>query len=183
MRRIWHFIETVYYYVLCSYRIWFVRRCQKDDVIYTTSRNVEIRVYPGGKQQSPYDFIVKFKEPGKRERTPRHVHIIVEMYVKHAYNPSLTMRLRDHILKMFEHIQPVDNFPPVLQFFKPEHVEPFRGLDEVGEFTVEFLLVVTELIGIQERTNYPKGSLTESLYRDFGVTDRFSVIQKATWRG
>jgi len=53
----------------------------------------------------------------------------------------------------------------------------------VGEFTIEFLLVVTELIGIQEKTNYPEGSLTESLYRDFGVADRFSVIQKATWRG
>jgi hypothetical protein len=111
------------------------------------------------------------------------VHIIVEMYVKHAYNRALTMQLRDHILRMFEHIQPVDKFPPALQFFKPEHIEPFRELDNVGEFTVEFLLVITELIGTQEKTNYPKGSLTESLYRDFGVADRFSVIQKATWRG
>jgi len=49
----------------------------------------------------------------------------------------------------------------------------------VGEFPIEFLLVVTELLAIQEKTNYPKGSLTENLYRDFGVKDRFSVIQKA----
>lgn len=41
------------------------------------------------------------------------------------------------------------------------------------------MLVVTELMAIQEKTNYPEGSLTESLYRDFGVKDRFSVIQKA----
>jgi len=41
------------------------------------------------------------------------------------------------------------------------------------------LLVLTELMAIQEKTNYPKGTLTESLYRDFGVKDRFSVIQKA----
>lgn len=183
MRKFWLWIEAACYYLLCSYRIWQVRRLQEDDVVYTTSRGVEIRVYPGRKQQSPHDFIVRFKEPGKKERTPRHVHIIVEMYVKHAYNPELTMQLRDHILKMFAHIQPVDHFPPTLQFFKDEHIEPFRELDNVGEFTVEFLLVVTELIGIQEKTNYPKGSLTESLYRDFGVADRFSVIQKATWRG
>lgn len=183
MKRFWHLMVAVYYHVLCSYRVWRVSRCQKDDVVYTTSHNVEVRVYPGKKRQSPYDFIVKFKERGKRERTPRHVHLIVEMYVKYAHNPDLTMQLRNHILKMFEHIQPVDSFPPVLQFFKPEHIEPFRDLDNVGEFTVEFLLVVTELIGIQEKTNYPEGSLTESLYRDFGVADRFSVIQKATWRG
>lgn len=183
MKRLWHLVQAVYYYLLCSYRVWRVKPCQEDDVVYITSRNVEVRVYPGRKEQSPHDFIVRFREPGKRERTPRHVHIIVEMYVKQAYNPSLTMRLRDHILEMFRHIRPADRFPPALQFFKPEHIEPFTDLDNVGEFTVEFLLVVTELIGIQEKTNYPEGSLTESLYRDFGEADRFSVIQKATWRG
>lgn len=82
-------------------------------------------------------------------------------------------------MEMFKHIRPIDYFPPKLQFFKPEHVEPFKDLDRVGEFSVEFMLVVTELMAIQEKTNYPKGSLTESLYRDFGVKDRFSVIQKA----
>lgn len=109
MSRLWRFVQAVYYYLLCSYQVRRVKRCQQDDVVYTTSRNVEVRVYPGRKQQSPHDFIVRFKEPGKPERTPRHVHIIVEMYVKHAYNPDLTMRLRDHILEMFQHIQPVDS--------------------------------------------------------------------------
>ncbi|MDW8105054.1 MAG: hypothetical protein RMM06_05975 [Armatimonadota bacterium] len=183
MWRFWRWIEASWYYLLCSYRVWRLKRLREDDVVYVTERNVEIRVYPGKKRQSPHDFIVRFKQPHKRERTPRHVHLIVEMYVKHAYNPSLTLQLRDHILEMFQHIQPVDSFPPSLQFFKREHVEPFRQLDNVGEFTVEFLLVVTELVGIQEKTNYPEGSLTESLYRNFGVADRFAVIQKATWRG
>lgn len=80
---------------------------------------------------------------------------------------------------MFKYIEPIDYFPPNLQYFRPEHVEAFKELDRVGEFTVEFMLVVAELMGIQERTNYPRGSLTESLYRDFGVKDRFQVIQKA----
>lgn len=152
-------------------------------IVYVTTKNVEIRVYPGKKQQSAFDFIVKFKEPDKRERTPRHVHIIVEMYVKHAYNPSLTMQLRDHMLDMLGQIKPINSFPPVLQHFKLKDVERFKELDNVGEFSVEFLLVITELIGIQEKTNYPHGSLTENLYKDFGSKDRFSVIQKATWRG
>jgi hypothetical protein len=80
---------------------------------------------------------------------------------------------------MFGQIKPINSFPPALQFFKPEHVEQFKDLDKVGEFTIEFLLVVTELMVIQEKTNYPEGSLTESLYKDFGVKDRFQVIQKA----
>ncbi|MCS7324488.1 MAG: hypothetical protein NZ532_04010 [Thermoflexales bacterium] len=140
-------------------------------------------VYPGRKTQSPHDFVVRFKASGSRERTPSHVHLIVEMYVKHAFDRDLTLKLRDHILTIFKNVRPVGGFPPALQYFQPFHVEPFRRLDQVGEFSVEFMLVVTELIAIQEITNYPSGSLTQSLYQDFGYRDRFSVIQKAIWRG
>ena len=80
---------------------------------------------------------------------------------------------------MLSQIKPVNSFPPTIQFFRPEHIDAFKELDKVGEFTVEFLLVITELMAIQEKTNYPTGSLTESLYRDFGTKDRFQVIQKA----
>lgn len=176
-------LKIIYYYLKSSYKIWWVKHSQEDDLIYTTKQHVEIQIYPGKKTQSPYDFIVKFKEPDKRERTPAHVHLIVEMYVKYAYNPTLTLKLKDHILVMLSHIKPINYFPPCLQFFKEDHTKPFKELDQVGEFTVEFLLVVSELLAIQEKTNYPKGSLTERLYQSFGVKDRFSVIQSATWRG
>jgi hypothetical protein len=152
-------------------------------LVYTTQTGVHILVKKGRKPQSPYDFRVRFREPGKRERQQAHVHSIVEMYVKQAFNPELTLKLRDHILKVFDMIQPIDYYPPRLQVFKPEDVKPFEELDKVGEFTVEFILVTTELIMIQEKTNYPQGSLTRQLYEDFGVKNRFSVIQKATFRG
>ena len=179
MRKLYRFLEAIYYYLKCSYKIWCVRRIQEDALVYTTKTNVKIAVYPGRKPESPYDFIVKFREPNKRERTPAHVHLIVEMYVKYAHNPSLTLKLKDHILTMLSQVKPITSFPPSLQFFKLEHIAPFTDLDKVGEFSVEFLLVVTELMAIQEKTNYPMGSLTESLYKNFGVKDRFSVIQKA----
>lgn len=179
MRNFFKLLKSVYFYLITSYKIWRIRHVQEDDLVYTTKSQVQISVYPGKKLESPYDFIVKFRELGKRERTPAHVHLIVEMYVKYAYNPSLTLKLRDHILKMLSQIKPINFFPPSLQFFKPEHVKQFRELDKVGEFPVEFILVVSELLAIQEKTNYPKGSLTESLYQAFGVKDRFSVIQKA----
>jgi hypothetical protein len=172
-------LEAIYYYLKSSYKIWRVKRVQVDDLVYTTKANVKIGVYPGRKPESPYDFIVKFQEPNKRERTPAHVHLIVEMYVKHAHNPSLTLKLRDHVLTMLGQIKPVNSFPPSIQFFRSEHIESFKELDKVGEFTVEFLLVVTELMAIQEKTNYPTGSLTESLCKDFETKDRFQVIQKA----
>jgi len=137
--------------------MWKVRQLQEDDLVYTTSESVRFEVYPGSKQQSPYDFIVKFREPSKRERTPAHVHLIVEMYVKHAFNPPLTLELKEHILTMLSQIKPVTTFPPYLQFFKPEHIEPFKELDKVGEFTVEFLLIAIELVAIQEKPIIQQG--------------------------
>lgn len=183
MHKITSFIVSSFYYIESSYKIWKIRNCQVDDLVYTTAKGVQFEVYPGSKQQSPYDFIVKYKEPGKRERTPAHVHLIVEMYVKYAFDPSLTLQLKEHILQMLSQVKPVNAFPPNLQFFKPEHCEPFIGLDNIGEFSIEFLLVAIELVAIQGKTNYPNGTVTENLYKNFGVKDRFSVIQSAVWRG
>lgn len=94
MKKLVALLKAIYYHLRFSYKIWKVRRLQVDDLIYTTKANVQIGVYPGRKPESPYDFIVKFREPNKRERTPAHVHLIVEMYVKHAHNPSFTLKLK-----------------------------------------------------------------------------------------
>ena len=85
MKRLLSLLKTIYYYLRSSYKMWKVRQLQEDDLVYTTSESVRFEVYPGSKKQSPYDFIVKFRGLGKRERTPAHVHLIVEMYVKHAF--------------------------------------------------------------------------------------------------
>lgn len=59
----------------------------------------------------------------------------------------------------------------------------FQKLNAVGEFSVEFILVVSESLAIQEKTNYPNGRLFQTLYEDFKTKSRFSVIQKAIFRG
>lgn len=158
----------------------WVYRLMGMHLIWTTQKGVDIFVKPGGK--SPYDFVVRYKEPNKSLRTPKHVHLIVELYVKEAYDKKLTHQLRDHLLQVFDKVKPIQNFPPQLQVYQASHAVPFQSLDAVGEFSVEFLLVVSELIFIQEKTNYPQGSMTKKLYEAFGVQDRFSVIHMATYR-
>jgi hypothetical protein len=174
---------AIYYYLKSFFITLKFKRSLEDDLIYTTQDNFEILVYPGKKEQSEFDFIVKFRRKGtRRERTPKHIHFIVELYVKYYFDKDLTLGLKEHILEMLRNIKPANTFPPSLQFFKPEHVDKFRKLDKFGELSVEFLLVAIELVAIQEKTNYPKGTLTEKLYKDLFVKDRFYVIQKATWR-
>lgn len=152
--------------------------------IYTTQLGVDIYVYKGKKQQSLHDFVVKYKEPNKRLRTPKHIHLIVDLYLKRAGDYNLTNALVDHIINsVIAVIQPVSSFPPQLQVYKPAHSQQFQGLDQYGEYSVEFLLVVTELILIQEKTNYPNGTMSLDLFSKFRRGDDiFSVVQAATFR-
>ncbi len=152
--------------------------------IYRTRKGVKISVYEGQKKdRSAYDFIVRYTEPLKRERTPKHIHLIVDLYLKWAGNRDLTLRLRDHMLSVFQRIRPITSLPPKFQVFALADIDKFQGLDGFGEYDVEFVLAVSELLMIQEKTNYPHGSMTQAMYSAFGKEDIFGVISAASFRG
>jgi len=98
-------------------------------------------------------------------------------------NKELALKLRDHMLSVFDRISPVRYFPPKLQVFNPSDVDRFKELNGFGEYDVEFLLVVSELLMIQEKTNYPLGSMTQQMYAAFGREDIFGVVSSASFRG
>jgi len=152
--------------------------------LYQTKKGVAISVHEGMKKdRSKYDFIVKYTEPRKRMRTPKHIHLIVDMYLKWAGNKELTLKLSDHLVSVYKKLRPVNKFPPQLQVFKSKDVKKFEKLDKYGEYDIEFLLVVSELLMIQEKTNYPRGSLTRNMYEAFGREDIFGVVSAASFRG
>lgn len=94
------------------------------------------------------------------------------------------MELIDHIINdIILKIKPTAKFPPELQVFKLEQVKQFEELDQYGEYPVEFILVVTELIMIQEKTNYPNGTMNLNLFKKFrNKGSIFSVVSAATFR-
>ncbi len=157
-------------------------------LIYRTANDIGIYSAPGTKQpreQYPYDFIVKYRQPGLRLRTPKHIHIIADLYQKRALEPNLTNDFVDHIINQVIYpVQPIDYFPPELQVFRPAHIAQFEGLHGISEYSPEFLLVAIELIMIQERTNYPDGVLNLNLFQAFrNNADIYSVVSAATFRG
>ena len=152
-------------------------------LIHRTSDAVEIYTEPGIK--SRYDFRVRYREPGKRVRTPQHIHIIVDLYQKRGREPNVTNSLADHVINcIIQRVVPATSYPPSLQVFEPSHIRQFEGLSGVGNYSPEFLLVVIELIMIQERTNYPEGNLNLQLFQKFRKNeDIFGVVGAATFRG
>ncbi len=150
--------------------------------IYVTQRGVRIIVSKGRKKESPYDFRVHYKEPEKRVRTPKHIHLIIDLYLKMCKNEELTMKLVDYLIEMIKNVKPISGFPPQLQIFSKERLEEFGELNNYGEYDVEFIFVVAELIMIQEATNYPDGTLNLRLFQKFREkSDIFSVVSAATF--
>jgi hypothetical protein len=150
--------------------------------LHTTQSGTVVGVVPGVK--SPYDFRVKYREVGRSERTPKHIHVVIDLYMKLVGNESLTMAMVDHILdEVIPNVRPVTSYPPTLQVFQPAHASRFCQLDAFGEYPVDFLLPTMELIQIQEKTNYPTGTMNVQLFRLFRrKADIFSVVGAATFR-
>ncbi len=149
--------------------------------IHTTASGVEILVYNGNK--SDFDFIVKYREPGKRIRTPKHIHLIIDLYLKKCQNETLTMRLVDHFINIINSVNPSQEYPPRLQIFSVSEIEEFIGLNDYGEYEIEFILITFELIMIQEKTNYPNGTMNLKLFQKFrNNEDIFSIVNAATFR-
>jgi hypothetical protein len=148
-----------------------------------TNEGTSILVSKGSKKESVFDFKVHFQEKGGRKRTPKHIHIIVDLYIKLSHNEKLTLQLIDHIIDLINNLKPAKEYPPTLQLFDKNTTSKFNELNKYGQYSVEFILVVIELIMIQEKTNYPNGTLNLMVFKKFrdNHEDIFSVVQAATF--
>ncbi len=151
--------------------------------IYTAQNGTIVGVSEGGK--STYDFRVRYREPNKHIRTPKHIHIIIDLYMKLVGDDKLTIKLVDHFIEdVILKIKSSKSYPPKLQIFQSTDTTKFAKLNSYGEYPVDFLLVTTELIQIQEKTNYPNGVINLELFKKFrNRAEIFDVVSAATFRG
>jgi len=160
--------------------------CMVDDlnIMHTTKDDVKILVSKGSKPESPFDFRVHYQEPEKRVRTPKHIHLIIDLYIKLNHNKNLTIKLVDYLINMMKKLKSETKFPPTLQVYDKKDIAQFEELNKYGEYSVEFIFVVTELIMIQEKTNYPTGTMNVKVFERFRNKhdDIFSVVSAATFK-
>lgn len=152
-------------------------------LVYTCEDGTQIYVTKG--IISEWDYKVGFLK-NNQKRTPRfakHAHIIIDLYMKYSYNPELTMKLKEYFVNLLDQVQPITSFPPHVQQFRPEYAQPYQELNSVGMFSVEALMVYTELLMIQEKTNYPPMTFNRKLFNDFLIKEQYSVINTATHVG
>lgn len=74
---------------------------------WSTDNLTEVAIYQGERGERPdLDFIVKYKEEGKRLRTPSHTHWIVDMLVKAEVNKSILLNYVNDMIELYDGTTP-----------------------------------------------------------------------------
>jgi hypothetical protein len=77
---------------------------------WTTDKDTKVAIYQGSRGENPdLDFIVKYKEKGKRLRTPSHTHWIVDLLVKAEYNKNLLSSYVSDLINVYDETIPFTN--------------------------------------------------------------------------
>ena len=114
-----------------------------------------VAIFQGFRGENPdLDFIVKYKEPGKRLRTPSHTHWIVDLIVKGEINRPSTLDLVKELIEVYDAIDPFqtveerDNYELI---YANEIARDFSWLDGIGSLSLELIGTLVELFSKCEK--------------------------------
>tara|TARA_B110000503_G_scaffold26447_2_gene41784 strand:- start:5366 stop:5893 length:528 start_codon:yes stop_codon:yes gene_type:complete len=74
---------------------------------WSTGDNTNVAIYQGSRGENPdLDFIVKYREQGKRLRTPSHTHWIVDLLVKCEHSKETVGEYVQTMLDYYDRTEP-----------------------------------------------------------------------------
>lgn len=140
---------------------------------------------------SRFDIVIKYKKDGKRIRTPKHIHWVVDVLMKLQGNEKLTTKYLLAIQKCWNSCVPLsnNNFETIKELIedgeKEIDIEQYSELNKFGEYDIEFLYVLMELLAIQEKTNRVDAYMFGKIIDDLLASDRdiFSIVSAAGFGG
>jgi hypothetical protein len=111
---------------------------------WKTDSVTEVAIYQGSRGERPdLDFIVKYKEEGKRLRTPSHTHWIVDLLVKAEVNKSVLLDYVNDMIKLYD------------------ETTPFKSVEERNNYTLRDSTLIRATYSILEGHGYYSiGTLT-----------------------
>lgn len=140
---------------------------------------------------SEFDIVIKYKKDGKRIRTPKHIHWVVDILMKMQGNETLTKKYLLAIQNCWNACVPLKNndFVTLKTLIengeKAIEIEKYLPLNDFGEYDVEFLYVLMELLAVQEKTNRADAYMFGNIIKELLETDRdiFKIISTAGFNG
>ena len=150
-----------------------------------------IGVFEGNRGAIPeHDILIRYKELGKRMRTPKHIHWVIDLLIKKEHDGPLTLRFMKFLREMYDRVDAfssaADRLACVISGTDSAMLEPFIALNQYGEYKIEFIATLIELM-IRMEKNTPPGKpayvfkeLMDALIEEKEI---FVIVSKATQTG
>jgi len=122
---------------------------------WQTDDKTTIVIYQGMRGENPeLDFIVKYKEDGKRLRMPSHTHWIVDLLVKAEHNKELLLSYVNNLILIYENSEPFNCVEERDTYeLRHNYVMDLRynELNGCGYYSISTLTAFIELFSICEK--------------------------------
>jgi hypothetical protein len=159
---------------------------------FVTNDGATIAVFQGSKGKRPeLDIVVKYRDrftKGLRLRTPKHIHWVIDLLLKKEHNRALTLAFVNYLLKTYDEVEPFrcadDQRLCKLKFSQPEALAPFAELDRYGQYSIQFIACVMELLAIEEKTGFDGAFMFRGVLKALAdEKDIFGLVSAATHNG
>ena len=167
----------------------FIENGTKQAIIEFIFTDYIIYVFQGNLSQ--FDIVIKYKKDGTRIRTPKHIHWVVDVLMKMQGNEILAKRYLLGIQNCWKSCVPLtnndyDTLKALIENGENDiDIDQFFSLNAFGEYDVEFLYVLMELLAVQEKTNRADAYMFGNIIEELLDTDRdiFKIISTAGFGG
>ena len=101
-------------------------------------------IYQGDRGQNPkLDFIVKYRKPNCRLRTPSHTHWIVDLIIKHGFSPNVVKDFVLDWLNLYDIIEPFKTEDERINYeliYKSKRTPTLHDTLQLGEYFARDLI-------------------------------------------
>lgn len=150
-----------------------------------------IGIFEGNRGHNPdHDILIKYQEKGKRVRRPKHIHWVIDLLIKKEHNRELTLKFMRYLRDMYERVNAFsskeDRAKCLLEETTLEKLKPFEELNNYGEYKVEFIGHLIELMIKMEKntpSQKPARVFKELMEAMIAEKEIFVIVSKATQIG
>lgn len=154
-----------------------------------------VAVYQGS--LSPYDILIKYRQLEDDKwssiRTPKHIHWAVDILIKMYQDKEKTQSFLNMLIDMWDNTKPIKsigdrnqklNIDFLLKDFE-ENCAEYLTLNNEGEYSIKFLIVLAKLLMLQEKTNREDAYMFKRLLETLKSCDGsiWKMVSTATFRG
>lgn len=158
---------------------------------FTLSDGTIIGIFQGNRGENPdLDIKICYKDRYTKgsKRTPQHIHWVIDILIKKQHSKELTLEFIKYLRDMWERVEPFRNKEEQqkCELKQTTHIKlkKFEKLNQYGEYTIEFIGHLIELMMRMEKTGLARAFMFKDLLDAIiQEKDIFSIVGKATHTG